>query len=212
MKTIISFCFLAIAFCARSQDITILEGDLGFLKGQTEIKLQFDYENIAIAGAGTEKEYKQRKIEYLNNKEAGRGDKFERTWNQFRIDYFEPKFTDTFVKYSKLVLNSDAAQYILIFKATQFEDQALLVPPNEEPKPTNRLALMDGEAWIVEKSNPSKALVRISIKRIPGRDYVMRSGSYNSSSMANYDVRVRLSFTYAKAGKELGSYIAEKMK
>lgn len=212
MKNVISICFLAITFCVRGQDIAILEGDLGFFKGQIEIKLQFDYENIAIAGAGTEKEYKQRKIEYLNNKEAGRGDKFERTWNQFRIDYFEPKFTETFIKYSKLVLNNEAAQYTLIFKATQFEDQALLVPPNEEAKPTNKLALMDGEAWFVEAKNPANVLAKISMKKIPGRDYVMRSGSYNSSTMANYDVRVRLSFTYAKAGKELGIYIAEKMK
>ncbi len=212
MKKILLFFFFAAPLCGYSQDITILEGELGFLRGQKEIHIQFDYENIAIDGAGTEKQYRQRKIEYLNNKEAGRGDKFERTWKQFRLDYFEPKFTETFVKYSKLAVNNENATYSLIFRATRFEDQALLVPPNEEAKPTNKLALMDGEAWIVDRNNPDKALVKIAMKKIPGRDYVMAGGSYNSSTMANYDVRVRLSFTYAKAGKELGSYIAEKIK
>lgn len=212
MKKIFFICFFAIASSSYSQDISIIEGELGFLKGQSEIKLGFDYENIAIAGGGTEKEYKAKKIEYLNKKEAGRGDKFERTWNQFRLDYFEPKFTETFVKYSKLAVNNETAQYTLIYKATLFEDQALLVAPNEEAKPTNKLALMDGEAWIVETKNPVNVLVKMAIKRIPGRDPYLAGGSYNSSSMANYDVRVRLSFTYAKAGKELGAFVADKIK
>ncbi|NOS56708.1 MAG: hypothetical protein HOP37_10700 [Cyclobacteriaceae bacterium] len=212
MKKIFSALFFAIAISGHSQDITILEGELGFLRGQTEIDIQFDYENIAIEGGGTEKQFKQRKIEYLNNKEAGRGDKFERNWNQFRVDYFEPKFTETFVKYSRLAVNNENAAYSLIFKATRFEDQALLVPPNEEAKPTNKLALMDGEAWIVDRNNPDKVLAKIAIKKIPGRDAYLAGGSYNSSSMANYDVRVRLSFTYAKAGKELGAFVADKIK
>lgn len=212
MKNILLVGFFAVSFCSYSQDINILQGDLGFLKGQTDMKLEFDYEKIAIEGAGTEKEYKAKKIEYLNNKEAGRGEKFERNWDKYRSDYFQPKFTETFVKYSKLTLNNETAQYTLIFKATRFEDQALLVPPNEEAKPTNRPALMDGEVWIVETKNRENVLAKIVIKKIPGRDTTMSGGSYNSSSMANYDVRVRLSFTFAKAGKELGIYIADKIK
>jgi hypothetical protein len=212
MKKIFFSCFVALSFCGYSQDITVLQGDLGFFKGQTDIKIEFDYENIAIAGAETEKVYLTRKIEYLNNKEAGRGDKFERTWKQFRIDFFEPKFTETFLKYSKLTLNKESAKFTLIFKPTQFTDQALLVPPSEEAKPTNKLALMDGEAWIVETKSRDNVLAKIAIKKIPGRDQVMAGGSYNSSSMANYDVRVRLSFTFAKAGKELGAYMTDKIK
>jgi hypothetical protein len=212
MKKIIFGCCVALSFSGYGQAITVLQGDLGFLKGQTDIKIEFDYENIAIAGAETEKIFLNKKIDYLNNKEAGRGDKFERTWKQFRLDYFEPKFTETFLKFSKLVLNKESAKYTLIFKPTQFTDPALLVPPTEEAKPTNRLALMDGEAWVIETKNRDNVLVKIDIKKIPGRDYVMAGGSYNSSSMANYDVRVRLSFTFAKAGKELGAYMADKIK
>lgn len=224
MRKSISLYFFFVSICVYGQDVNVLQGDLSLFKGLSNIKIEFDYENILIDGGGTEKEYKARKIEYLNKKEAGRGDKFERTWNQFRIDYFEPNFTKLFLDYTWLKLNNDTAKYTLIFKPTKYTDKALLVPPNEEAEPSTKKTFMDGEAWVVETKNRENVLLKISLKRMWGRESpnqwgagsyrvgangapVFTPGSNYGNTMAYYDVRVRLSFAYAKAGEELGKYI-----
>jgi hypothetical protein len=207
MKRIFIAFFIAFSVACYGQEITIQQGDLGILRGQTEIKVQFDYENIAIEGGGTEKEYKARKIEFLNKKTPGRGDKWERSWNQYRSEHFEPGFKELLTKYSKLAVNNETARYTLIFKALKFEDVALLSPPDKEEPTSNRNAILDAEALIVESSNPANVLCKIFITKIPGRDFYG-----GAKTMSNYDVRPRLSFTYQKAGKELGQYIFEKIK
>lgn len=217
LKTILSVCLLFLidtCLCQPIyQTIYITQGDLNFLKGQTEIKIEFDYEDIAIVNGGTEKEFKARKVEYLNKKGAGRGDKWERSWNQYRLDYFEPNFKKAFEAHSMFGLNNDTCRYVLIFKTLRFYDEALLTPPDEEAEPEKKPAFADAQAWIVERQNPEKVLVQIVMQNIPGN----LSGNYRSfysgstATALIYDVRVRLSLVYTEAGKSLGAFIANKI-
>ena len=39
---------VAISFSSNAQKIKVLEGDLSFLKGQTEIQSKFDYSEMAV--------------------------------------------------------------------------------------------------------------------------------------------------------------------
>lgn len=217
LKKLLVICLFALTsscYCQASyQAMYITQGDLGFLKGQTEIKIEFDYEDVTIANGVPEKEFKTRKIEYLNKKGAGRGDKWERSWNQYRMDYFEPNFKKAFEDHSRLALSNDTCRYKLIFKTLRFYDEALLTPPDEEAEPVKKPAYADAQAWIIERENPDNILVQIVMQNIPGN----LSGNYRSfysgstATALIYDVRVRLSLVYTEAGKSLGAFIANKI-
>jgi hypothetical protein len=195
MKNASILMLLCLAITSYGQKIKLLEGDLSPLKGQTALKTEFKYDDMSVGKFPKEEDYISKKKGERNEKEAGRGDSWEKSWRSDRQDRFEPQFRELFSKHSGLSTVGENEQYTLIFKTTKTE-------PGFNIGITSKPAFIDGEAWVVETQNPSKVIAKISITKAPGRDVMG----------FDYETGARLQEAYAKAGKELGGFIKSKVK
>jgi hypothetical protein len=194
MKKIFAVLMMALAVSGYAQKIKLLEGDLSPLKGQKAIKTEFTYDDLTV-GNKKEADYVKDKKATYNEKEAGKGDKWEEAWTDDRKNRFEPKFRELFAKHSGMTTAEESAQYTLIFKTTSME-------PGYNIGITRKSASIDAEVWIVESANKEKVIAKISVLNAPGAQF----GGYD------FDSGTRLQESYAKAGKEIGEFISKKTK
>ena len=182
----------------QAQKIKVTEGDLSFIKGQTEILLEFDYSDMAVGKFDKEEDYVTKKTLEYNAKEDGRGDSWAENWVNDRESRFHPKFVELLNKVGKKAnCNFDEtnikAKYTLIFKVTFTE-------PGFNIGIMRKDAMLNAEVKFVETANPLNVLATMTMKNIPGRD-VMGN---------DYDTGYRISEAYAKGGKSLGAYLVKK--
>jgi len=194
MKHVLTLLLLCAGIAGFAQKIKLLEGDLTPLKGQTSVKTEFQYE-MSVGKFDKEEDYIAKKKGELNEKEAGRGDSWEKSWKSDRQDRFEPQFRELFSKHSGISTVGDNATYTLIFKTIKTE-------PGFNVGVASRPAFIDAEAWIVETSDPTKIIAKISVTKAPGRDVMG----------FDYETGARLQEAYAKAGKELGGFLKKNVK
>lgn len=195
-KTLVVFALTGLAYSPSvAQKIKLIEGDLSTLKGQKELKTEFTYENMTIGKGETEADYIAEKKKKYNEKEAGRGDKWEKAWTDDRKERFEPQFRELFAKHSGMSTVGKNAPYTLIFKTTRTE-------PGFNVGVMRQPAFIDGEAWIVDSKNKDKVIAKITIKNSPGRD----------AMGFDFETGSRLQEAYAKAGKEIGGFIKKQTK
>jgi hypothetical protein len=174
-----------------AQKLKLKEGSLDALKGQTEINAEFTYENVKVGKYDKEEEYIKDRTETYNKKEAGRGDNWARAWKDDREARYEPKFLELFNDKGNLkATHNKNAKYTLIFKTTFIE-------PGFNVGVMRKNASMNGEAWIVETANPSKAVAKISVDKALGRVF----GGFD------FDTGVRIAEAYADAGKALAKFM-----
>ncbi|MFA7273749.1 MAG: hypothetical protein WC044_07760 [Crocinitomicaceae bacterium] len=188
------FLFVALTGIAFSQKITILEGDLSFLKGEKILNVEYDYSNFGVGKFKTEKEYVDKKVAEYNAKEAGKGDKWKDSWEGDRAGRFEPQFellfNKTIEKQGIYLGNEKKAKYKMIVHTT-------FVEPGFNIYVTKKYAAVDLLIDIVAVDNPSKILCQIVSKGNPGRTY-----GYD-----DFDTGLRISEAYELAGKKLGAFI-----
>ena len=192
MKKTLALFMMALTISGYAQKIKLLEGDLSPLKGQKSIRTEFTYDNMVVGKDKTEESYIQEKKAKLNEKEAGKGDKWEQDWVDDRKNRFEPQFRELFAKNSEMTTADDNATYTLIFKTTRTE-------PGYNIGITKQPAMIDGEAWIVETANKDKVIAKISIQKVPGSQVM----GYD------FDTGTRLQESYAKSGKDLAKFIVK---
>jgi hypothetical protein len=195
MKKVLLILLMCVSSLGFAQKIKLIEGDLSALQGQTAIKTEFTYDNMIVGKDLSEEEYIKEKKKKFNEKENGRGEKWEEAWKADRKDRFEPQFRELFSKHSGMSTVDENSPYTLIFKTTRTE-------PGWNIGITKMPAFIDGEAWIVDSKNPSKVIAKISLVKSPGRDMMGM----------DFETGVRLQEAYAKAGKELGQFITSKAK
>jgi hypothetical protein len=188
---------LVIVICSSSfaQKIKLIEGDLSALKGLNGFTTEFTYDNMIVGKDLTEKNYIVDKKAKLDEKEAGRGEKWEKAWVADRKDRFEPQFRELFSKHSGMSTVDEKSPYTLVFKTTRTE-------PGWNVGVMRVPAYIDGEAWIISSTDHNKVIAKISILKSPGRD----------AWGADFETGARLQEAYAKAGKELGGFIKSKTK
>ncbi len=194
MKPTLHILFICVCLTTYAQKIKLVEGDLSPLKQETELKTEFQYD-MSVGKFDKEADYIGSKKKELNEKEAGRGDTWEKNWKSDRQERFEPQFRELFSKHSEMSTVGENAKYTLIFKTTHTE-------PGFNVQVMSRPAYIDAEAWIVETKNPQKTIAKITITKVLGRDVFG----------FDYETGARLQEAYAKAGKELGGFIRKKLK
>ncbi|MBX3239797.1 MAG: hypothetical protein KIT80_21110 [Chitinophagaceae bacterium] len=189
LKTFLFTSFLAIATGVSAQKVKLIEGALPNLKDEKSINIEFTYNNVSVGKFNKEADYVAAKKEEYNKKEAGTGDSWAIKWVDDREQRFKPKFEELFTKYSGLDLDANA-KYTIIFNTSFIE-------PGFNIGVTRKNAYISGEAIVVETSNKSKVLARISVEKAPG------------SAMwgADFDTGLRISETYATAGRGLGKFV-----
>ncbi|MEQ1554940.1 MAG: hypothetical protein ABL929_12210, partial [Ferruginibacter sp.] len=180
---ILSFCCI-ISLNSFAQKIKITEGNLDILKSETTINVEFTYDNMAVGKFDKESEYIDKKKGEYNAKEAGRGDRWEKSWVSDRKRNFEPKFIDLFEKTSGMTIKADS-KYTLIFHTTTTE-------PGYNIYVTKKNAEIDATVTIVETANRTKVLAVIDVRNAPGR-------TFSGDDYASGD---RITECYAVAGKK----------
>ncbi|MFC2107041.1 hypothetical protein ACFLRY_01770, partial [Bacteroidota bacterium] len=185
-------------FTSNAQKVKVLKGDLKFLKGQTEILVKFDYDNMGVGKFKNEDDYVNKKVSDYNAKEPGNGDRWKEAWIADRNEHYEPKFEQLFNKVLQDIglragANYSNAKYTLIIK-TYF------IEPGYNIGISKKNASMSSEAIFVETANPDNVVCKIDLPNAPGR-----GGN-------DYDSGVRVGEAYAKCGKTLAAYIVKKLK
>ena len=197
MKKIIRvFGFLALSFSFMSvaaQKIKPTEGDPSVLKNETNINIEFTYENLTV-GKLTEKEYVKKKTDEYNAKTPGRGDIWAKDWVSDRANRYEPKFIDLYMITSKKMVSKEA-KYTMIFKTQSIEPGYNIA--GGMMLGGRKSASIDAEVWIVETANRSNKIAVITVENAPG-------GTWTSN---DYDSGTRISESYAISGKKLAKYI-----
>ncbi len=192
-KVFMIFALTAFTLNLNAQILKLTEGDLSFLKGVKELKLQFTYGDMKV-GKYTESEYVAKKKTEYNESEAGRGDKWEKMWFEDREIRFEPKFEELFLKYINDKVDAGQhvdAEYTMIIH-TYFTEPGYFIGISSAP------AFINCEAIFVKTSNPGEKLAVINVSKSPG------------NSGADWDTGERIKEAYAKAGKEIAKFLLDK--
>lgn len=178
-----------------SANIVLKEGGFNFLKGQSILKVEYNYDGMKV-GDLTEDEYVQKKVTEKNEEEKGTGDEWLRNWKSDRTDRFQPKFEELMNKYleGRFIVDpeSESAKYTLILKT-------LLTEPGWNAGVLRSGAMIRTEAIFVETANHNNILTVIEIKKSTG------------GKAFGYDLTVglRIERAYANCGKTLANYLMD---
>ncbi|MGD0710382.1 MAG: hypothetical protein ABR968_04305 [Bacteroidales bacterium] len=205
MKTtskLLVFCMIAIPFMAfinaanLGKGINLISGSVKALKGEKVLGVKYDYSNLKVVDK-PEAEWMKEEVAKKNGKKPGSGDKFKEAWYSDRASRFQPKFEELLNKYisdngvSVSEKDTATAKYIIILETT-------CTDPGWNIGFTKRPSYIDAEVQIVESATKN-AIAKLSIPKVPGSTY----GS------GDLDTGNRLAESYAKCGKELGTYLTK---
>lgn len=177
-----------------AQKLKITQGDLKALSGETSLNVIYQYSPMGVGKFDREEDYVAKKKAEYNEKEPGRGDKWEQSWIEDRQKRFEPQFEELFNKYSKnlQVGINPSAKYTMIVKTTFTE-------PGFNVYVTRKNARIDGEILIVPTGDNNNPVATISFINSPGRTF----GGYD------YDTGTRIQEAYAALGKSLAKMVGK---
>ena len=177
---------------AFAQKFKIKEGSLSAVKGVSKMNLVFDYSHMGVGKFKDEADYIDKKKGEYNKKESGKGDKWEKDWLADRTERYAPQFTELFNKSSDNIKVGEYAneKYTLVVKTLHTE-------PGFNIAITRKNAEIEGEILVVETSNPSNIVLRMTFEKAVGRSF----GGYD------YDTGFRIQEAYADLGKALGRYM-----
>ncbi|TWF33857.1 hypothetical protein FHW36_11147 [Chitinophaga polysaccharea] len=195
MKKLFALILLAGSFIVsnKSQSQDIVKGNLEFLKDVKEIQVAYVYENITVGKDGKEATYIKRKKAEKDAKTPGSGDEWEKSWINDRTVHYQPKFNETFTKYSKRTISEDATTKYLMEVHTKFIEVGYNVGIQSAKAAVNL------EIYIYDAADKSKPLCKIMLNDMKGGKGQFATGP-------------RIGDAYAKAGKVLGKLVAKKAK
>jgi hypothetical protein len=182
-----------------SQDIKLTSGNLGFLKGETMINVEYAYADL-IVEKRPEQEFTQREVVGQNKQSPGKGDKWLKEWKASPATRYSPKFETMINKElsnHKIGLSfgkNPGAKYTLVFRTTSLE-------PGFSAVFVAKPALVNAKAEFFETRNRNTELAEITILKAPSHD------TWGSE----FDVWNRIEGAYGKAGKELAAFLYKKV-
>jgi len=191
--------FVGMASFSFGQKIVKVSGDLGFIKGQKSINIEYDYSNMGVGKFKEEAKYLEDGVAERNKKEAGTGEKWKESWVSSRDRVYHMKFEQLFNKGGEGIGlsgsrdNSDA-KYTLIVKTT-FTEPGFNVGVASKPASIN-------VEYIFVESGSETVLAKYTQAGIPGAQ----------AMGMDFDTSTRISEAYAKAGKMLIAFIAKNAK
>lgn len=205
ISSLFIFLLFGFAFNVSAQlggyTITTTLGDLNFLNGVTDLKIEYSYDGMMV-GNMTEEDYIIKHAAELNKKKAGTGDEWKIKWVTDREKKFHPAFERYFIKaLAKANITASPtktdAKYTLIIK-TLTTEPGLYTGVSVVAKKT----YIDVDAIFIETGKPDKELCTIAAKHFIG----------DAGDFASYDISLRLSSAYLGLGNRLGGYVLKAIK
>lgn len=182
-------------------EIKIISGDLKFLKGATDLKIDYNYEDLKV-GDMNEDDYIVKHMAEMEKAKSGSSADWKVKWVEDRQKKYQPGFEKYFVKAmskAKIFASSsnDKAKYTIIIKTIKIEP-GLYTGVTVVAKKT----YVDAVAIFVETGNPSNELCRIAINKFIG----------DAGDFASYDMSMRIQASYYTIGNKLGGFIIKNLK
>ena len=190
--------FVLFTVGAFAQKPNIYKGDFSALKGEENINVKFTYEDMSVGKFDKEADYLAEKVADKNKDEAGEGDAWKAKWIDDREFRFEPKFFELFNEYGKdngfEGGEFDDAKYTLVINTYHTE-------PGFNVGVMRRPAHINVDIQLVETAAMDKALGKLKMEKVPGRD----------AWGFDFDTGYRLQESYAVVGKVLAKYFTKKV-
>ncbi len=183
-----------------AQKITVKSGDLSFLKGVTELNVDYDYGNMAVGKFKTEADYIEKKKNEYNEDEPGKGDRWEEEWHADKENTYHRKFEELFnvIMYGHntgmKIGSYPNADYTLVLKT-------IFLEPGFNIGISRKDASINVIAEFVTSDDPENILAVITMDKVPGR----------GAMGGDFDTEYRIGEAYAKCGKELAEYLWKKV-
>lgn len=202
MKKIVLVALLFASSMIKAQDMDVLKGDFGFLNGQKEINVEFDYSKLKLLKDDkTEAQYIEDRSAELNKKDKSNGEIWKKKWADAKEGIWKPKFIElinTVLSKEKSDLSFQdgltAAKYTLIVEVTW-------INPGYDVYVSKQAAKVSTNLRFVETANKSKVLLEIQSENAPGDQW----GNQFSNE-------TRIGEGFAKTGKSLAKMILKKKK
>jgi len=189
-----------VGFTASAQKKThAKKGKYDFLKGETTLNLEFNYNFMTIGRKNTaEDEYVKKKVTEYNKKEAGKGDKWKEGWEGSRESRYEPKFETLINKsMSKAGITASkgaASKYTLVVRTVMIE-------PGYNIGISKQPAYVNFEFDFIETETKKEVA-----------SYILYTVVGSQMGGFDFDSGSRIAESYAKGGKMLGAYINKGVK
>lgn len=200
MKKLFVLALMIAAPAAFAQDMDVVKGDFGFLAGQKEINVEFDYSKMTMMKENkSEAQYIEERAKDLNEKSKGNGEVWKKKWQGAREGIWQPKFLELV----NIVLNKDkkdvqfqeglsSAKYTLIV-------EVVWIFPGWDVYMMKQAAKVTTNLKFVETANKGNVVLEISSKEAPGDQW----GSQFSNE-------TRIGEGFAKTGKSLSKLLLKK--
>lgn len=180
-----------------AQDVTLYSGSLDFLKGQTNLNVEFVYDGMKV-GEFTEEIYlKQKRTEF---RKAPDGEKFVKKWVTDRAAFYEPKFMTEINKVFKRMdlvaaKNTPADTYTMQVKTVKTE------PGYYNGTNTNkRNTYVDLQINFYETANPEKILCTLNADKIVG---------VTEEQMQMIETTTKITNAYAVAAEKISKLVVK---
>lgn len=194
---------IALIFASGSvmaQKVVVESGAMPSMKGETKLNLVYDYSEMEMGKYGSEADYTKKKVEDLNKKTPGKGDKWLEGWNGNKEKRYHPKFEELLnkglaKKGCDAKENSKGAKYTLKVKTiTMFPGWNIGI--------SKLPAYCTYRFELVETAAMDKVICAVRLNNVQG-----------SQAMGyDFDEGSRIAESYAKAGKVMSKYIAKSFK
>ena len=201
MKNYLLLIIIVLGSNIYAQKEKVKSGTVDFLKGQSKMKVIFDYSNLKInADRITEAEYVQKKIVDLNGKNAGNGDIWNDKWTGAKESIWEPKFMELLTKYGAKTTgisfseNATDAPYTMIVKVDW-------IYPGWDAFVMKQAAKVSTTITIVDSNNFEDKKFVVNYKEAPGTQF----GN-------NYSDESRIGEGFAKTAKTFSKMLEKKIK
>ena len=174
-----------------------VSGDVSVLRGQLVINLQYDYSNLSVGKFKDEKDYVAKRVDDMNKKKPGDGDRWAEAWNNDRTSRYQPTFERN--------LNAITGKFNVTFKENATDAKYTLIVKTTFIEPGFNVGITRQNAWIkleidlVETANPGTVLASMQMKR---EDSVNMMGY-------DFDTGSRIQSAYDRAGDHLGAFLVK---
>ena len=202
MKSIISLSLaIAFAFGASAQKMKLTKGSFKDMSGQSKVLVVYKYDDMNV-GTGKremkESAYIERKKGEYNEKEAGRGDDWEKSWKADRENRFHGKF--------ELLFNKGMKKEGIEISRSHKDDKYTLVVHTTMTEPGFSVPMV---MTVPASINLTLQLVETGSDKVLGEATAIGAPG-NAFAGAAWDTGNRIQESYAKAGKTFAKWLPKK--
>lgn len=197
MKNYVTLAMLLLfATTTIGQKLKVQDGDLKNLKDIKVYAMQFDYTDVQIPKFDSEEDFLKDKMDKRNEKEAGDGERFKKSWFDDRPNRYHPKFIESFNKRfndGEVKAQEEESDYTMKVHTTKLY-------PGYNVGVWRQNSEIDATITVYETGNASNVLFSGSYKDVQG------AGAFGN----DYDSGYRISECYAKLAKSFAKDLKKK--